>query len=314
MGIFLDALKKAKKNNSTVEKNVSHKTEKIWDDKSRQTFFVKEASDNNSSMFLDKECGNIQNGIHDRNVISLYDPEVINNLHNFDKNLITLLRPQSFEAEQFRILKSKIFYSNCGNAARSFIITSAIPDEGKSFVAANLAVSIAQNLNEHVLIVDCDMRNACIHKQFGFREVPGLSEYLSNGIPLNSLFLKTQVSKLSILPAGKRPPNPYELLSSNRMTTLFEELKSRYSDRYIIIDSPPPKLTAETTAISNLVDGVLLVVEYGRTPINMVLEVVEILGKEKVICIIFNKYNMRFSNYYAYGKYSRYNKHYECSE
>jgi capsular exopolysaccharide synthesis family protein len=314
LGTFLDALQKAKKNNLKSKNEVFEKKRKNFDKINEKTFTLKKTSNNKCNLISNNKCEDIHSEINDENVFSLYDPKIINNHHHFDKNLVTLLRPQSFEAEQFRILKSKIFYSNCEIKPRSFIITSAIPDEGKSFIAGNFAVSIAQNLNEHVLIVDCDMRNACIHKQFGFRDVPGLSEYLSNDIPLQSLFLKTPLSKLSILPAGSCPPNPYELLSSNRMISLLEELKSRYSDRYIIIDSPPPKLTAETTAISNFVDGILLVVEYGRTPINLVKEVVEILGKHKISCIIFNKYYMRFCNYYGYGKYTKHNGYYECFE
>lgn len=306
-------MKKSKKeNNTAVTKNKSKKIAEKRYFRNQQAFSGKDESDKKSRVFSDKEREKIQNSVHNRNVATLYDPEVINNYDNFDKNLIVLLKPYSYEAEQFRILKSKIFHSTSEKTLRSFMITSAIPNEGKSFVAANLAISIAQNLNEHVLILDADMRKPCIHKLFGFGDMAGLSEHLSNGIPLNSIFLKTQVRKLSILPAGKRPPNPYELLSSQNMIKLLKELKQRYSDRYIIIDSPPPALTAETTAMSNLVDGVLLVVEYGRTPINLVSEVVKTLGKEKVTSIIFNKFNIRLSNFCAYGKYSQYSKYYDC--
>ncbi len=90
-------------------------------------------------------------------------------------------------------------------------MTSAVPGEGKSFTVANLAVSIAMNIQDHVLIIDCDMRKPSIHKQFGIGNVPGLSEYLSKGTDLSSLLLKTNVIKLTILPAGKPPDNPSEL-------------------------------------------------------------------------------------------------------
>lgn len=313
LGIFSKALEKEKK-----VQNIDLATRKSSENDTngyleyQNSLIDKTVSDKKRHVFFKKKKKDFQNDDQDQNDISVDEFDVINYSNNFDKNLVTILNPNSFEAEQFRILKSKIFYRNFENAPRSLVVTSATPNEGKSFVTANLAISIAQNLNHHVLIIDCDMRKGSIHKQFGFGDMPGLSEHLSNDNSLSSLFLKTKVSRLSILPAGKRPPNPYELLSSQRMVELFNELKFRYSDRFIIIDSPPPTLTAETTAISNLVDGVLLVVEYGRTPINMVLEMVEMLGKEKVIYIIFNKYNMRLSKYCTYGKYKKYSKYYKC--
>ena len=94
------------------------------------------------------------------------------------------------------------------------------------------------------------------------------------------------------------------------MSKLLEEVKERYSDRYIIIDSPPPKLTAESVAISRQVDGVLLVIEYGNTPRKMVSDLIEMMGKEKIIGVIFNKLDMRFPSYYGLSKYSKYGKYY----
>jgi len=95
------------------------------------------------------------------------------------------------------------------------------------------------------------------------------------------------------------------------MSKLLEEVTERYRDRYIVIDSPPPKLTAETSAISRQVDGILLVVEYGSTPRQMVSDLIEIMGKEKILGIILNKLDMRFSGYYGMGKYSKYGKYYQ---
>jgi len=140
--------------------------------------------------------------------------------------------------------------------------------------------------------------------------VPGLSECLSNGTSLSSFILKTKVDKLSIVPGGKSPHNPSELLSSQQMSKLLKETRDRYSDRYIVIDSPPPKLTAETNAISRQVDGVILVVEYGSTPRQMVSDLIEKMGKEKILGIILNKMDVRFSSYYGMGKYGKYGKYY----
>lgn len=231
--------------------------------------------------------------------------------NKIDQNLVALLKPQSFENEQFKILRTNLLFPPSGKSPRKILVTSAVPDEGKSFVAANLAISIAQSIQEHVLLIDCDIRRPCIHKHFGFGDVPGLSEYLVSGPSLSSLLLKTEVNKLSILPGGRPPHNPSELLSSQRMSKLLEEVTERYSDRYIVIDSPPPKLTAETSAISRQVDGILLVVEYGSTPRQMVSDLIDIMGKEKILGIILNKLDMRFSSYYGLGKYSKYSKYYK---
>jgi len=191
------------------------------------------------------------------------------------------------------------------------MVTSSVPDEGKSLIAANLSVSIAQSIQEHVLLIDCDIRMPCIHTQFGFGDVPGLSDHLSKGLPVSSLLLKTKVSKLSILPGGTRRHNPSELVSSQQMSRLLQEVKYRYSDRFIVIDSPPPKLTAETSALSRQVDGVILVIEYGRTSREMVLDLVDTIGKEKILGVVFNKLDMRFAHYYGLGKYKTYSKYYQ---
>ena len=225
-----------------------------------------------------------------------------------DKNIVSLLEPQSFEAEQFKHLRTNILFPVSGNPPRSIMVTSAVPSEGKSFVASNLAVSIAQNIDQHVLLMDCDMRKASVHSNFGFNEVEGLSGYLSKETSLSSLLLKTDINKLTILPGGKPPDNPAELMSSNKMSELLKEVTSRYNDRYIIIDSPPPHITSETSIVARQVDGILLVVKAGSTSREMVEELLEMMGKEKVLGVVVNWFDMSSMKSYGYGKYSRYGK------
>jgi len=235
----------------------------------------------------------------------LYDENLI------DKNMVTLLNPQSFEAEQFKILRTNLLFPASGKSPRTIMITSTMPDEGKSLISANLAISIAQSIQEHVLLIDCDIRRPRVHTEFGFGDVPGLSEHLSRGVPISSLLLKTIVDKLSILPGGKPPFNPSELVSSQQMSKLLQEVKYRYSDRFIVIDSPPPKLTAETSALSRQVDGILLVIEYGRTSREMISDLINVIGEEKIVGIVFNKLDMRYAGYYGLGKYKTYSKYYQ---
>jgi len=215
-----------------------------------------------------------------------------------DKNLVSLLNPQSFEAEQFKILRTNLLFPASGQSPRSIMVTSAMPGEGKSFVAANLAVSVALHVNRSVLLIDCDLRRPSIHRQFGFGETPGLSDYLARGIELPSLLLKTGVDHLTILPAGRPPSNPSELLSSERMSDLIKEVSARYRDRLIIIDSPPPKLAAESGALARQVDGILVVIKYASTPRKVVTGLIDKLDPNKVLGAIVNNFEM-MSPYYA---------------
>ena len=228
-------------------------------------------------------------------------------LNQFAPDLVSIVNPGCAEAELFKVLRGKILFPTTGKPPRSILVTSAAPGDGKSFIASNLAVNLAHGLENHVLLVDCDIRRPSIHKLFGLGRVEGLSEHLSNGSQLTSLLLETGVDKLTILPSGKPPANPSELLSSAKMAALIEDLKSRYDDRFLLIDSPPPSLAPETVAMSKHVDGIIVVIKYGSTPINLVEELIESLGREKILGAIINRFDSRISaKYHGYGKYIKY--------
>lgn len=226
--------------------------------------------------------------------------------HALHKNLVAHHNPQTFEAEQFRMLRTNIMFPAEGKTApRTILVTSALPGEGKSFVSSNLALTIAQNIDKHVLLIDCDMRRPTVHKIFGYENVPGLSNYLSGEQALSDLLIKTGNNHLSILPGGPIPPNPAELLSSNRMLALLREVRARYDDRYVIIDSPPPHLTAESKALAKFVDGIILVLKLGQTDRNLVSELVDKFQKEKIIGVVANWLNRRSTVFYGSGKYTK---------
>jgi exopolysaccharide/PEP-CTERM locus tyrosine autokinase len=226
--------------------------------------------------------------------------------HNerIDSSLISMFNQQSFEAEQFKILRSNLLYPVSGNPPRSVMVTSPLPGEGKSFVASNLAISVALNINRHVLLMDCDLRRPSIHTRFGFDELPGLSDYLSRGVSLQDLLVRTSVDKLTILPGGESPDNPSELLSSERMSEFIKEATERYHDRLIILDSPPPTMTAESSVLARWVDGVIIVVQQGKTPCESVLDIIGRIGRDKIIGGVMNHYEQISSRYYGkyYGK------------
>jgi len=223
--------------------------------------------------------------------------------HNekMDPNLVSYYNPQSFEAEQFKILRSNLLFPVSGKPPRSVMVTSPMPGEGKSFVAANLAISVAVNINRHVLLMDCDLRRPSIHTRFGFSDVPGLSDHLANGVSLSDLLIRTSIDKLTILPGGRPPDNPSELLSSERMSELLAEATERYQDRLIILDSPPPTLTAETSVLARWVDGVVIVIKHHKTTREGVADVIEKMGKDKILGAVINNFEVYSSRYY--GKY-----------
>jgi capsular exopolysaccharide synthesis family protein len=224
-----------------------------------------------------------------------------------DPKLVALHSPHSYEAEQFKILRTNILYPVAGDPPQSILLTSTGPEEGKTFAAANLAISIALNVNKHVLLIDADLRNPQLHRRFGFGNVPGLSNYLLDGRPLTSLLLKTKVEKLTLLSSGPPPANPSELISSERMANLLAEVKARYSDRLIVIDAPPPRMAAETAVIARQVDGILIVVRYGRTPKEELAHLIESVGKKKILGSLVNFTETEESRYYGY-KYGNYRK------
>jgi protein-tyrosine kinase len=224
----------------------------------------------------------------------------------YSDKLVTILLPDSVTAETFKVIRGTVLYDKDRPAPKAIMVTSAFPGEGKTFVSSNLAVSFAMGLNENVLLIDADLRRPAIHKIFGYNNEYGLSEHLQGEKTLPELLIKTKIERLTLLLAGKTPPNPVELLSSKKMEAFIKESKDRYQDRFIIMDVPPSQLTAETNVIANHVDGIIFVVMNGKTPRAVIQQTVENLGKEKVLGIIFNGFAQ---SYKAYNKY--YRKYYQ---
>lgn len=219
-----------------------------------------------------------------------------------DASLITYHAPQSVEAELFKVLRTNLLFPSEGVPAKSILVTSAMPGDGKTFVSANLAISIAQSVEEHVLLVDCDIRRPSLHALFGFGQVKGLSDYLTGTESVEKLLLKTPLSKLTLLPGGRTPHNPSELLSSKKMLALLDEITQRYEDRYVIVDSPPPSMATEVTAIAKHIQGVVFVIRSGKTPRRAVADTLDKIGKEKVVGFVLNQAEQSVKKYYGYSK------------
>jgi protein-tyrosine kinase len=240
------------------------------------------------------------------------DPEVtfarkIRPQYKFSESLVTLSAPDSLDAENFKVLRGQILFPRDREVPHTILVTSAFPGEGKTFVASNLATTLALSVDDHVLLIDADLRRANIHQMFGFSNARGLHEYLIGKKVLDDLLVKTGIEKLTVLPAGKRPRNPSELLSSNMMRQFLKEAKETYRNHFIIIDSPPSHITAEAKFLSKHVDGIIFVVMAQKTPRKDVEKAIENLGRDKVIGIVFNGYDKAHNGYSKY--YDHYYKH-----
>ena len=221
-----------------------------------------------------------------------------------DQKIIVYHKPDSLAAEHFKVLRASLFHPPDGKEIRSVLVTSAMEQEGKTMTACNLAVSIAQSVNPHVLMIDADARRPNIHNMLGMENKKGLTDYLQADEPLSEFLLKSPVPKLTVLTAGSRVRNPAELMTSQKMHALLEETRQRYDDRFIIVDSPPAILAAETITLSKYVDGVILIVRYATSTREAVEEAVTRIGREKILGIVFNAFEVpprRQSYYRKYG-------------
>lgn len=200
-------------------------------------------------------------------------------------------------AQQFRVIKRPLLVNAFGGAGkrtvpngRRLMITSAFPGEGKSFCSINLAMSIAAERDHGVLLVDADVARPAIPRQLGIDTDAGLIDWLLDGSPdLSQLVLDTNVDTLSILPAGRRHDRTTELLASDGMSRLLDELTHRYPDRIIICDAPPLLVTTEARVLASHMGQIVLVVEAGKTPREMVTQALSTIESCEVVGLVLNK-------------------------
>jgi len=216
-----------------------------------------------------------------------------------DEHLVSLTEPFSLASEQVKKLRTKIILSAPERLPnKTILVTSAVPREGKTTIALNLALSLAQGLDEYVLLVDCDFRKPEISKYLGMEFNRGLSNYLTSDMDLSSVLVKTDLSRLTILPMGIAPAKPSELLASERMKHLIKDLQSRYQDRYIIFDTTSLMSTTEADMLASQVDGMVVVLRYGETDREVVKQALKNVDREKILGIVFNGADYRTSSFY----------------
>lgn len=220
-------------------------------------------------------------------------------------SLITLTRPSSVVAEQFRTIRTNIHFSMVDKDLKSLAITSAGPGAGKSTISANLAVSFA-NDGKKVLLVDTDMRKPTVHKTFHLPNHNGLTTALTDRtVELSTLVHRLETENLYVITSGTIPPNPAELLASRRMEEVKVELESVFD--LVIFDLPPVIAVTDAQIMASKTDGTIFVINKGGADKEMVLKSRDLLDKvnANVLGAVFNRVetgNDRYQYYAYYGE------------
>lgn len=224
--------------------------------------------------------------------------------------LVTQVRPQSQMAESYRALRTSLLLSNLGAPPKVIMVTSALPQEGKTTTSINTAVVLAQK-GVRVLLIDADLRRPSIHKTLGMGPHSGLSNVLTGSTKLESAITRTAVlPNLFVLAAGTPPPNPAELLASANMRDVLNQLREEYD--HIVIDTPPSLSVTDAVVLSPRADAVVLVIRSGQTTKQALRRSRDILTQvnAKVVGVLLNAVDLSSPDYYYYyeyqGKYARY--------
>jgi protein-tyrosine kinase len=226
-----------------------------------------------------------------------------------------MLAPASQErrlAEEYRQIKRPLLVNADERSgidvprANLTMVTSAMPNDGKTFTCINLALSVAREKDWRVLLVDGDVANPDLSRRFGLDEEPGLIEALRNPeLAVESLIVPTDVPHLSILPAGQRDEEATELLASQRMEAVLERLRHARPRAFILFDSPPLLVSTESTALAGHMGQVTLVVKAGHTTHQQVQRALELLDPDKALSLILNQAESG-DNRFGYGTYGQY--------
>lgn len=235
-----------------------------------------------------EESDSVTNQVEDSSTVVVSPPA--------NSRLICLTAKDSLAAEKFRFLAVRLRQFQQIRPLKKVLITSSIPEEGKSMVAANLAITLARKQNLKVLLLEGDLRRPTLPRQFGIAKVTGLSEWLQSELQPISLY-RIEGAGLWFLPAGKPPSNPLELMQSRKLPELMEQLASQFD--WIIIDSPPVLPLADTSLWMRLSDGILLVTRESVTEKRQLQRCLEAVEKSKLLGALLNSCsNTDHADYY----------------
>jgi len=231
------------------------------------------------------------------------------NVSQQGRTLISYLEPKSAATEAFRSLRTAVHFSSTAPDRRLLLITSAFPGEGKTTVAANLAVIMAQT-GQKICLVGCDLRRPSLHELFDFERSPGLTEVLIGDSELDKAIHATAIDNLSFIGSGLTPPNPSELLGSKQMDDALDILAERYD--CVLLDAPPLLPVTDAALLAPKCDQTILVIEAGGVPVKAAKRMAELLhaSNAQVSGMIFNDKTGKAAEYYSsyrdrhYGRYA----------
>jgi protein-tyrosine kinase len=224
-----------------------------------------------------------------------------------DALLVNPSKPREAPAEEFRTLRTRLNHLQTLQPLHTLVVTSASPAEGKSFTAANLALTQAQLADKRVLLADFDFRRPTVDKTFQVPISPGMTNYLQGTASLGDILMRVNDSNLYLMTAGDAVPNPLELLNLRECQSLIAELRSHFD--WVIIDSPPLLFAADGNLLATMCDGTVLVVRIGTTTFDSVTRALQSLCENNVLGIVVNgarrgelysKYTY-YHDYYSYG-------------
>jgi protein-tyrosine kinase len=203
------------------------------------------------------------------------------------------------ELEAYRLLRTRIMGRRRTDGGNTLMVTSAIPGEGKTLTAVNLALTFARDFSQTVLLVDCDLRQQNVHKVLGYESDKGLADFLIDNEPLSNLIVWPGIEKMTVISGSRTLDAGSEFLGSQGMKALVEDMKGRYPDRFIIFDVPPLLCVADALALAPSVDYIAMVVRADHTPAGEIDKALKMLPKEKVLGMILNRGKSVPKSYYA---------------
>lgn len=245
------------------------------------------------------------------------DLKIPSTKYKLDEHLITVFNPISPVSESFRRLRTGIQFAQLDVPIKTFLITSPAPSEGKTTIAANLAVVFAQTDNR-VLLVDTDLRRPKMHTLFGLKKSPGITDYLFGKVKLEDVIHRDVLENLDVLCCGTSPPNPAEILGSKKMKEFIEQTKVLYD--YILFDSPPLLAVTDAAVLATVVDGAVLVVSAGMSNIPSLDRAIEQITNVsgRMLGVLLNNFDLvkAYGGYYRsyrYGYYAKEYRHYHST-
>jgi protein-tyrosine kinase len=229
--------------------------------------------------------------------------------NNWQPDLKTMLffgsEEQGYGKEQFRTLRSRLYQLRERQPLKKLLITSALPKEGKSFVAANLAQVVARQKGHRALLIDADLRSARLHTALGTSSAPGLADYLLGEADEFSVMQRGQMENLFFIPQGRGISNPAELVANGRLANLLKRVESLFE--WIIIDTPPAVPVSDASLMANCCDGVLMVVRSDATPFDIARKARQEFSDKHLVGVVLNGIDTTSSPYteYYYAAYTQ---------